>query len=86
MFDLSDGFTSVRTMTATQIMREIETLPPEEQAKVVQFAYRLDSERKLSGGELSALAQRMVDSSDPAETALLRATITQGFYGMTPHA
>jgi len=73
-------------MTATQIIREIETLPPEEQAKVVQFAYRLDAGRKLSGGELSALAQRMVDSRDPAESALLRASIAQGFYGVTPNA
>jgi len=73
-------------MTATQIIREIETLPPEEQAKVVQFAYRLDAGRKLSGGELSALAQRMADSRDPAESALLRASIAQGFYGVTPHA
>ena len=73
-------------MTATQIIREIETLPPEEQAKVVRFAYRLDAQRKLSGNELSALAQRMADSSDPAESALLRASIAQGCYGVTPHA
>ncbi len=73
-------------MTATQIIREIETLPPEEQAKIVQFAYRLDAARKLSGGELSALAERMAAASDPAEAALLRATIMQGFYGVAPHA
>ena len=73
-------------MTATQIIREIETLSPEEQAKVVRFAYRLDAERKLSSDELSALAQRMVDSRDPAESALLRASIVQGFYGVTPNA
>ena len=73
-------------MNASQIIREIETLPPEEQAKVVRFAYRLDAERKLSGEELSSLAQRLADSSDPAETTMLRAAITQGFYGVTPNA
>ena len=73
-------------MNATQIIREIETLPPDEQAKVVRFAYRLDAERKLSGGELSALAQRMVDAHDPAESAMLRAAIERGFYGVAPHA
>jgi hypothetical protein len=73
-------------MTATQIIREIETLSPEEQAKIVQFAYQLDAQRKLSGGELSALAQRMADSRDPVESARLRATIVQGFYGVTPNA
>lgn len=73
-------------MTAIQIIREIETLPPEEQAEVVRFAYRLDAERKLSGQELSTLAQRLVDSSDPKESALLRASIVHGFYGVTPNA
>jgi hypothetical protein len=73
-------------MTATEIIRQIETLPPEEQAKVVQFAYRLDARRKLSGGELSELAERLVDARDPGEAASLRAAIVQGFYGEKPHA
>jgi hypothetical protein len=73
-------------MTASQIIQEIEALPPEEQAKVVRFAYRLDAERQLTGAELSALAERMAASTDPAEAAMLRETITRGFYGEKPHA
>lgn len=73
-------------MTASQIIHEIETLPPDEQAKVVQFAYRLDAERQLTGPELSGLAGRLLASTDPAETARLRETITSGFYGGKPHA
>jgi hypothetical protein len=73
-------------MTATEIIRAIETLPPADQAKVVQFAYRLDARRKLSGGELSALAQQMVDAASPAEAARIRAAIGQGFYGAAPNA
>jgi hypothetical protein len=73
-------------MTANQIIHEIEMLPPEEQAKVVRFAYRLDAERRLTGPELSTLAERMVASTDPVETAMLRETIAHGFYGGTPHA
>jgi hypothetical protein len=73
-------------MTASQIIHEIEALPPEEQAKVVRFAYRLDAERRLTGPELSALAERMVSATDPAEEAMLRETITRGFYGEKPHA
>ena len=73
-------------MTASQIIHEIEILPPDEQAKVVQFAYRLDAERQLTGPELSGLAERLVASTDPAEAALLRETITRGFYGGKPHA
>ena len=51
----------------------------------MQFAYQLDAARKLSGGELSALAQRMVEARDPAESAVLRAAIVQGFYGAAPN-
>ncbi len=73
-------------MNASQIIREIATLPPEEQAKVVRFAYSLDAERRLSGPELSALAARMAAATDPAEAARLRAEITRGFYGGPAHA
>jgi len=68
-------------MTATQIIREIKTLPPEEQAEVVRFAYRLDTERRLTGTELSALAERMAVSTDPVQAAMLRSEIMRGFYG-----
>jgi hypothetical protein len=68
-------------MTAEQIIQEIQTLPLAEQARVIRYAYQLDSERKLTGDELSGLARRMVESSDPAETAMLREEISRGFYG-----
>ncbi len=72
-------------MTAKQIIEEIAVLSPEEQAKVVRFAYHLDAERKLTGKELSLLAERMVATTDPMETAMLREEITRGFYGGKPH-
>lgn len=68
-------------MNASQIIQEISTLSPDEQAKVVRFAYSLDAERRLSGPELSALAARMVASTDPAENARLRTELSRGFYG-----
>ena len=73
-------------MNASQVIKDIEALPPAEQAEVIRFAYRLDAERQLTGAELSALAQRMVDSADPAETARLRTEIARGFYGGEAHA
>lgn len=73
-------------MNASQIISEISSLPPDEQAKVVRFAYSLDAERKLSGDELSALAARMTESTDPVEIARLRAEIARGFYGGQAHA
>jgi isocitrate/isopropylmalate dehydrogenase len=68
-------------MTASGVIEEIKNLPRAEQSRVIQFAFELARERQLSGGNLSELAQRMVDSTDPAETQHLRDEIHRGFYG-----
>jgi hypothetical protein len=68
-------------MTATAVIEEIRHLPPGEQSRVLQFAFELARERQLSGKELAALAQRMVESEDPAEIKKLRVEIHRGFYG-----
>lgn len=68
-------------MTAIDIIREIECLPPTERSEVVRYAKRLDTGRQLSGEELGVLAQQMVDATDPAEVERLQAEIMKGFYG-----
>ena len=68
-------------MTATQIIHEIDCLPPAEQAKVVHFARQLPVKKPLSGGELTALARRMVNATDPAEGDRLQDELVKGFYG-----
>jgi hypothetical protein len=68
-------------MTASQIIEEIKRLGPEEQLGVIRFAYQLDAERKLTGKELSDLAERMVNTTDAAEQARVREEIIRGFYG-----
>ena len=68
-------------MTATAIIEEIEQMPPEDQSRVIQFAIELARKRQLSGKELTALAQRMVESDDPAEVEKLKSALTRGFYG-----
>ena len=68
-------------MTADQIIEEIKRLDPKDQIGVIRFAYQLDAERKLTGKELSSLAARMTETSDPAEAAMIRETIVRGFYG-----
>ena len=73
-------------MTASQVIHELETLPPDEQAEVIRFAYRLDAERQLTGTELSSLADKLVHTSDLAEAALVRDAIVRGFYGADSHA
>ena len=68
-------------MSATQVIEEIKHLSPAEQVEVIKFAFQLASTRPLTGKELAALAQRMVDSDDPAEVARLKTSIASGFYG-----
>ena len=68
-------------MTATAVIEEIEQMPPEDQSRVIQFAIELARKRQLSGKELTALAQRMVESDDPAEIEKLKSALTRGFYG-----
>lgn len=68
-------------MTAAEVIEEIMHLPRDEQSRVLEFALDLQRKRQLSGKELSALAQRMVDSDDPAEVERLKSEITRGFYG-----
>jgi hypothetical protein len=68
-------------MTAAKVIEEIDDLSPDEQAKVIQHAFELARTRQLNGEELGRLAQRMVDSDDPAEVERLRSALTRGFYG-----
>jgi len=57
------------------------SLPPAELAGVVRHTKELDKRHPLSGTELTELAQRMVDATDPAEVERLQAGIIKGFYG-----
>ena len=68
-------------MTAAKVIEEIMNLPREEQSRVLEFAFALARQRQLSGRELSALAQRMIDSGDAVEVEKLKSEITRGFYG-----
>jgi hypothetical protein len=68
-------------VTALQIIEEIKRLSPAEQAGVVRLVYELDAERKLSGVELSTLAERFVNAKDPQEASRVRENIVRGFYG-----
>ena len=70
-------------MTASRVIEEIKQLPPEEQSRVIQFAFELARERQLSGAKLSELAERMVEAKDPAQVQELREQIHRGFYGQS---
>lgn len=68
-------------MTATEIIREMDALPPAELAEVVRHAMELGKRRPLSGVELTELARKMVDATDPAEADRLQEALVKGFYG-----
>lgn len=68
-------------MTAAKVIEEMDNLPPDEQAKVIQHAFELARHRQLSADELGELAERLAASNDPAEIVRLRSAMTRGFYG-----
>ena len=68
-------------MTAAKVIEEMDGLPPDEQAEVIQHAIELARNRKLSADELGDLAERLAASNDPAEIIRLKSAITRGFYG-----
>ena len=68
-------------MTAAQVIEELQSLPPDEQAKVIQHAVELARRRRLSADELGDLAERLAASNDPAEIIRLKSAMTRGFYG-----
>jgi hypothetical protein len=68
-------------MTAAKVIKEMDGLPPDELAKVIQHAFELARRRQLSADELGDLAQRLATSNDPAEIIRLKSAMTRGFYG-----
>jgi len=68
-------------MTAAKVIEEIDDLSPDEQAKVIQHAFKLARNRQLSADELGELADRLAESNDQAEIIRLKSAMTRGFYG-----
>lgn len=68
-------------MTAAKVIEEINDLPPEEQAKVIQHALKLARKRQLSADELDDLAERLANTQDPADSIRLKSAMACVFYG-----
>ena len=71
---------TLRVMTPSQIMEEIKRLDLKEQLGVIRFASRLATERRLTGKELSDLAEQLVNATSPAEEAIIREAMIRGFH------
>jgi len=70
-------------MTPDEIIEEIKRLDLKEQLGVIRVACHLATERRLTGRELSELAEQMVNATDPAEEAIIREAMVRGFYSAT---
>jgi len=68
-------------VVTSAIIEEIKDLPPNEQVKVIQYAFELARTRQLTAEELGILAKRLAQSEDPAEIVRLKSAMTRGFYG-----
>jgi hypothetical protein len=68
-------------MTADQIIEDIKLLPRDEQSLVVQFAVELARNRQLPAEDLVDIAQKMLETNDPADKKRLEEQLTRGFYG-----
>jgi len=68
-------------VSSAAIIQEIKQLPPAEQLEVIQFAIGLAQTRQLTADELSDLADRLANATDPAEVLRLKSAMTRGFYG-----
>jgi len=68
-------------MTASEIIREMDSLPPADLAVVMRHAKELEEIRQLLPEELGVLLDQYVKATDPTEVERLNQSITQGFYG-----
>ena len=68
-------------MTADQIIEDIKLLPRDEQSRVVQFAVELARSRQLPAEDLVVIAEKLIQTNDPAEKKRLEEALTHGFYG-----
>jgi NADH:ubiquinone oxidoreductase subunit E len=69
-------------VTTSEIIEEIERLPSNEKAQVLNALLRSQTEKgMLSPNELVALADQMVATKDPEEADRLQKQILAGFYG-----
>jgi hypothetical protein len=68
-------------MTAAKVIEEIKHLAPNEQAEVLKFAVEFAHSRQLTPQELGNLADRLAESTDPAEIIRSKSAMTRGFYG-----
>ena len=68
-------------MSVAEIKEAIQKLSPQEKGKVFEFIHDLEAKHRLGGRQLSALAEKLAQTTNPTEISRLREEIGQGFYG-----
>ena len=73
-------------MNAEEIIEEIKHLPIKEQARVVQFVRKLETNGAWSPEELSTAARRLAGETDSEKANRVKEKIATGFYGGSGNA
>jgi hypothetical protein len=71
----------MESMTAAQIIGEIQALEPEAQSEVIRFAVTLQARQRLGAPELTTLAGQLASAATDAEADRIREELESGFYG-----
>ena len=68
-------------MSVTEILKELPKLSTKDLAQVFRLVHDLEAKQRMSGRQLTGLAEKLPHAKDPQEAARLREEIGRGFYG-----
>jgi hypothetical protein len=71
----------ITLMSVTEILQELPRLSTKDLARVFRLVHDLEAKQRMSGRQLSGLAEKLPHTKDPKEAARLREEIGRGFYG-----
>ena len=68
-------------MSVAEILKELPKLSAKDLAQVFRLVHDLEAKQRMSGRQLTGLAEKLPHTTDPKEAARLREEIGRGFYG-----
>ena len=71
-------------MSVTEILKELPKLSAKDLAQVFRLVHDLEARQRMSGRQLTGLAEKLSHTTDPKDAARLREEIGRGFYGTPP--
>ena len=68
-------------MSVGEILKELPKLSANDLSQVFRLVYDLEAKHRMSGGQLTQLAEKLPLTQDSKEVSRLREEIGRGFYG-----